>query len=157
MTVNKYFNSEEGSVEEQDIAESNIIELIQMSGHDVLYIPRSLFAQDKFFQEVPNDKFEDYHTIEMYLNNVTDFGGQGDYMSKFGIEVEDKAEFLVLKMNLATLVQSINFIHLVAYTHSYYSVHYLNIHMNNLKQVMMKLTHSLMLIHINHNQKRMMW
>jgi len=97
MTTNKYFNNGSGlgTESEQDISEDNIIEVIQMAGHDVYYIPRTLFAEDKFFNEVTQEVFNDYHKIEMYINNITDFGGQGDYMSKFGLNVEDTVEFLV--------------------------------------------------------------
>lgn len=97
MATNSYFNSGQGpgTSSEQDLSESNIIELIQMAGHNVYYIPRSLFVQDKFFNEVTQDKFENFYLIEAYLNNVTDFGGQGDYMSKFGIVVEDTVEWLI--------------------------------------------------------------
>ena len=94
MTVNKYFSGElgVGRASEQTLVESNIIEMIQFSGHNFLYIPRTLFNPDNFYNEVPNSKYEDYHTIEMYITNVTDFAGQGDLLSKFGLEVDDTVE-----------------------------------------------------------------
>jgi len=96
MTVNNYFAGTYGvgSANEQDLVESNIIEMIQMAGYDFFYIPRTLFNPDDFFNEVPNSRFEAYHTLEMYIGNVTDFNGQGDLMSKFGLMVEDKIELI---------------------------------------------------------------
>ena len=96
MAVNEYFQNGvgPGTSSEQDLVESNIIEMIQMAGHDCYYIPRSMFSEDDFFQESPADKFEDYYLIEMYVNNVTDFGGQGDFLSKFGLNVDDTVEFI---------------------------------------------------------------
>jgi hypothetical protein len=95
MTVNNYFQRSEGTSNEQDLAESNIIELIQMTGFDCYYMPRTMFASDTLFHEVPADKFESSHTIEMYINNVSDFNGNGDLMSKFGIQIDDQIEFVV--------------------------------------------------------------
>lgn len=91
MTTNKYFNNGQGvgTTSEQDLVESLIQEMIQMSGHDFYYIPRSLFVEDKLFQEVPTEKYENYYEIEMYVENVTDFGGQGELFSKFGLEIDD--------------------------------------------------------------------
>jgi hypothetical protein len=97
MTTNSYFqNSGQGvgSNSERDLVESNIIEMIQLAGHDCFYIPRTIFNPDHFYHEVPSDKFETYSRIEMYVTNVTDFGGQGDYMSKFGLKVEDTVELV---------------------------------------------------------------
>ena len=96
MPVNNYFQSGigPGTETEQNLVESNIVEMIQMSGHLVYYLPRSLFAEDKFYKEVPAEKFSDYHMIEMYVNSVTDFGGAGDSLSKFGINVDDTVEFV---------------------------------------------------------------
>lgn len=97
MTVNKYFQTgtQPGIVSEQNLVEDTIIEMIQAAGHDCLYIPRSHFSPDKFYREIPFDKFEDYFQIEMYMNNVTDWNGQGNMMSKFGLQIDDTAEFMI--------------------------------------------------------------
>lgn len=96
MTTNKYFQSGDNQVsEEQDIVESNIIEMIQMSGYDCFYIPRTMFSSDTFYHEAPADKFEKSYEIEMYVNNVTDFGGNGDLNTMFGIQIDDTVEFVV--------------------------------------------------------------
>lgn len=96
MVVNKYFQSGkgQGTKNEQDLVENNIVETIQICGHECFYIPRTLFAEDKFYKEVPSEKFSDYSMIEMYVQNITDFGGQGDFLSKFGLNVQDTVEFL---------------------------------------------------------------
>ena len=96
MSTNKYFQAGKGpgTNSEQKLVESNIIEMIQMAGMDFYYIPRTLFNEDKFYQEVPNSQFNDYHILEMYVTNVTDFGGQGDFMSKFGLQVNDTVELV---------------------------------------------------------------
>lgn len=97
MTTNKYFNNGVGigSPSEQDLAEGLIIELIQMSGHDFLFIPRDLFVEDELFREIPTETYSQYSKIEMYISNVTDFGGQGELFSKFGLEVDDTVDLVV--------------------------------------------------------------
>lgn len=97
MPVNPYFHDNKGygAASERTLAEDLIIEMIQLSGHVCYYIPRTLFAEDKFYSEVPSEKFEEYYPIEMYINNVTDFGGRGDYLSTFGMNVEDTVEFVM--------------------------------------------------------------
>ena len=110
MTVNSYFNNGQGvgTESEQNLAEDNIIELIQMSGHECQYIPRSMFSEDAFYHEAPNDKFENAYTVEMYVNSVSDFGGQGDFMSKFGLQVEDQVEFLVSRKRFLAETSIVN-------------------------------------------------
>lgn len=97
MTINKYFQTgnSQGTSSEQDLAESNLIEMIQAMGFEFKYIPRTLFNQDEFFREDPNGKFESYHTIEMYMNEPLNFGGQGDLFSKFGLDFTQQLSLVV--------------------------------------------------------------
>jgi len=99
MTVNSFFNNGlgVGTASEQDLAESLIIELIQMSGHNFLFIPRDRFLEDKLFQEIPTEKYSSYKQLEMYIANVTDLGGQGEIFSKFGLEVDDTVDLVVAR------------------------------------------------------------
>ena len=95
--INTYFQQGQGpgSESEQDLVESNIIEMIQMAGHLCYYIPGSMFNPDSFYKEVPSERFERFYQLEMYISSVSDFGGpQADYMSKFGLQMNDTAEFV---------------------------------------------------------------
>lgn len=96
MTVNKHFSSGKGigRNSEQDLVESNIIELIQLAGQDLYYIKREEYNPDDFYQETPNSSFNSFTQIEMFVANVTDFGGQGDIMGKFGLEITDTADIV---------------------------------------------------------------
>lgn len=96
MAVNSYFQNGmgQGTSGEVSLVEDNIIELIQMAGFDFYYIPRTLFNEDKFFNEAPNSQYNDYFKFEMYIANAEDFGGQGDLFSKFGLQVDDTADII---------------------------------------------------------------
>lgn len=97
MSVNSYFQkgNTPGNKPEQDLAEDLIVEMIKMAGYNCFYIPRTAFNPDDFYHEDPNARFNSSHEIEMYLQNVSDYGGQGDIMTKFGLQVNDTAELVV--------------------------------------------------------------
>lgn len=109
MATNSYFQTGQGpgAQSEQSLVESNIIEMIQMAGHDCIYIKKAMFNPDYFYKETPSEKYEDYYTIEMYINSVSDFGGpQADYMSKFGLQVNDTADFVVSRKRFQEVLDS---------------------------------------------------
>jgi hypothetical protein len=94
MATNVFFN---GAVKsEQDMYEDLIIESISIYGQDIIYIPRSEITKDEILNE-SYSKFEDGYTVEMYIENIDSFEGEGDLLSKFGIEIRDQATFVVAK------------------------------------------------------------
>lgn len=64
-----------------------------MYGHDLYYLPRTLIDQNTLFGEESYSKFNTHHLIEMYIKNVEGFGGQGDFLSKFNLEIRDQITF----------------------------------------------------------------
>ena len=67
-----------------------INEQLRMYGLDVYYIPRTFIREATIMREVTSSAFRSYFVIEAYLNNYDGYGGQGDIMSKFGIQVKDE-------------------------------------------------------------------
>jgi hypothetical protein len=61
-----------------------------MYGMDVYYLPREFVREASIMREVTSSAFNAYFIIEAYLNNFDGYGGQGDIMSKFGIQVKDE-------------------------------------------------------------------
>ena len=49
------------------------------------------------FGENPLSKFTDYYVVEMYIENRLDFGGDQDFLTKFGLEIRDHMSLLVSK------------------------------------------------------------
>lgn len=80
---------------EQDLVEDLIIEAIQAKGSDVNYILREQVDTDLVLGESPSSRFTEYVVIEMYLDLVTQYNGDGDIFSGFGMSYSDHAEFLV--------------------------------------------------------------
>jgi hypothetical protein len=73
MATNPYFKEYFG---EQDLLDDLIVETIKAMGRDMIYIPREYLKKDLVFGEDPISQFKDAYTIEMYIQNVTSFGGQ---------------------------------------------------------------------------------
>jgi len=101
LTTNVYFNPKVKT--EQHLYEDIVIESLKMYGQDVLYIPRTLIAQDELLNE-DYSKFEDAYAIEMYIESNEGFAGEGDLLSKFGVEIRDQATFVVSKRRWEQLV-----------------------------------------------------
>lgn len=94
MATNLYFNNYQAS-SEQFLIEDLIIESIKIYGHDVVYLPRTIVNKDNVFSEDTISKYVDQYSIEMYIKNVDGFEGEGDFLSKFGVEVRDSITFTV--------------------------------------------------------------
>ena len=97
MATNFYFQSgiPGGRTSEQRLIESLIIESIKIYGFDLYYMPRTEVNVDNIFEDDMLAKFENAIPIEAYLENVDGFGGDGELMSKFGIEIRDTATFVM--------------------------------------------------------------
>jgi hypothetical protein len=94
MATSVYFT---GSVKsEQNLYEDLIIESLQLYGQDIVYIPRKEITHDEILNE-SYSKFTDIYQIEMYIENQDGFEGDGDLLSKFGLEIRDQATFIVSK------------------------------------------------------------
>lgn len=99
MATNHYFQSgiPGGRSSEQLLMEDLIIECLKIYGFDVYYIPRTTVNEDDILTEDPLNKYDNAYPLEMYLSNVTGFEGEGDLLTKFGVEIRDSATFIVAR------------------------------------------------------------
>ena len=88
-TTNLYFNNY-GNFQEQTLVEDLIIESIKIYGIECFYMPRTMVAEDNLFGEDVLSKFESAYPLEMYIKSVDGFEGDGDFLSKFGLEIRDE-------------------------------------------------------------------
>jgi len=103
--LNKYFNNYAYS-REQDVVEDLILESIKIYGHDVKYLPRSLVKNDHLFGEDTLSKFEEAIDIEMYLKSMEGFEGDGQFLSKFGLEIRDQIVLTVSRKRFDQVITS---------------------------------------------------
>lgn len=93
-----------GNQSERDLMENLIIESIRMYGNEWYYIPRVLVAPDDVFGEDNLSKFKDAYMVECYIDNIDNWGGQGSFMSKFGLQIEEQAQLTIARRRWDELV-----------------------------------------------------
>lgn len=103
--INKYFNNYNYS-REQDIVEDLILESIKIYGHELQYLPRTIVNRDEMFGEDVLSKFEEAIPIEMYLKSVEGFEGDGQFLSKFGLEIRDQIVLTVARKRFDQAITS---------------------------------------------------
>ena len=107
MATNLFFNNYAFS-QEQNLIEDLIIESIQIYGYDCYYLPRTLVAEDTLFGEDTLSKFDNAYSLEMYVKSVDGFEGEGDFLSKFNIEIRDEMVLTVSQRRFGEEVDVFN-------------------------------------------------
>ena len=102
MATSGYFNHFENT-SEQALHQDLIIEAIKNFGIDVFYIPRTLVNEDILYGEDTISEFTNAHLIEMYVKSVDGFEGDGDFISRFGLEIRDQVIFSVARRRFDNL------------------------------------------------------
>jgi hypothetical protein len=92
MATSVFFNNF-NSTAEQNLIEDLIIESIKIYGIDVYYIPRTTINRDAVFREGSTYSYDKAYVIEAYIRNVDGFTGDGEFLSKFGLQVRDQIVF----------------------------------------------------------------
>lgn len=93
-TTNLYFNNY-SFTGEQRLIEDLIIEAIKVYGVECYYLPRTFVNEDEVWGEDASSKFESAYPLEMYIKNVDSFDGEGDFLSKFGLEIRDSVTLTI--------------------------------------------------------------
>jgi len=102
MARNTYFT--QGTSNEQFLLEDLIIESIKIYGNDVFYIPRQLVALDNVLGEDRLSQFKEAFELEVYFEDVDAFQGQGHFVQKFGLVVEQSATLVVSRRRWTQLI-----------------------------------------------------
>jgi hypothetical protein len=101
-TVNVYFG--QGVRGEQLLIEDLIIESLKIYGQELMYIPRTLISKDEILGEDRLSQFKSSFPIEMYFENVDSFDGQGAFIQKFGLMMEQSATLVVARRRWEQLI-----------------------------------------------------
>lgn len=94
MATNVFFDNY-SNFNEQQLVEDLVIESIKMYGVDVIYITRVDGAVDKIFNEDDLPLYNETFEFETYVKNVDGFEGEGDFLSKFGLQIRDQMTLTV--------------------------------------------------------------
>jgi hypothetical protein len=103
MATNPYFNHYGKNTADQRLAENLMIESIKTYGIDINYCPRTLVKEDLLLGEDALSEYNSSHTIEMYIKTIDGFEGEGDFIAKFGLQINDQITFTVARRRWAEL------------------------------------------------------
>ena len=106
MAVNTAFHTSNFAsiATERNLYSDLIKEAIQIYGHDVYYMDRTLVAEDTILGEDSLSKFRTQHPIEMYMEDGDGgFAGEKELMNQFGLQNLSEATFVVNKSRFQEL------------------------------------------------------
>ena len=84
--------------------ESLIVEAIKIYGEDMYYITRNINNLDQLYTADDQSSYTNAFLCEFYIKSVDGFGGDGNFMSKFGVEIRDQ---IVLSVAQKTFNQEV--------------------------------------------------
>lgn len=94
MSTNVFF-SNYNYFNEQQLIDDLVVESISMYGVDTFYLTRSLESVDNILNEDDLPIFNKAYQFEVYVKSVDGFQGEGDFLSRFGLQIRDQAVFSV--------------------------------------------------------------
>ena len=110
MAVNTTFHTSNlhSIATERSLYSDLIKEAIQIYGHDVYYMDRTLVAEDTVWGEDSLSKYRTQHPIEMYMEDADGgFAGEKELMNQFGLQNLSEATFVVNKERFQELDRQI--------------------------------------------------
>jgi hypothetical protein len=109
MPVSQYFNNY-GAESEQRLIEDIIVESIKIMGFDAYYLPNDNdAARDLLYGEDPVKYFSSAFSLEMYLSNALEYGGEREFFSKFGLEIKNTVKVIISKRSFSERVSQTTF------------------------------------------------
>tara|TARA_R100001377_G_scaffold8209_1_gene4276 strand:+ start:455 stop:1477 length:1023 start_codon:yes stop_codon:yes gene_type:complete len=110
MAVNSAFHTSNVAAiaAEQNLYRDLVIESIQIYGHDVHYLDRTLVNEDTILGTDSLAKFNTQAKIEMYMEDSEGgFAGEKEMMSQFGLQNLSEATFVVAKTRFQELTKQV--------------------------------------------------
>lgn len=96
MATNPYFRSNyNAGNSDQILIEDLLVESIKIYGLDCEFVPYELVNEDRIYGEDTMLQYMHSYPLEMYVESIQGFEGQGDFLSKFNLQIEDKANLMV--------------------------------------------------------------
>lgn len=106
MSTSFYFQNFQNS-QEQLLIEDLVLESIKLYGHDMWYCPRTLVAKDDIYGEDTLSEYNTAYFIDLYIKNVDSYEGDGNFLSKFNLEIRDQMTLTVSVRNFLNEIGSL--------------------------------------------------
>jgi hypothetical protein len=101
---NPFFNNF-SSFQESNLLENLIVESHAIHAPQMYYIPRVLNNEDQIYTADDQSSYEDSFLIPMFIENFDRFNGDGNFMSKFNLEIRNQIQ---LSIAMRTFEQEIS-------------------------------------------------
>lgn len=101
---NRFFN-QYNTASEQNVLEELIIESIKVYGIDAYYLPKTLVNLDLLYKEDTSLLYDDALPLELYLKTFDGYAGQNDFISKFGLQIDESMTFTIAKKRFLQTLQ----------------------------------------------------
>jgi len=88
-TSSFFFNNYMSS-QEQQLLNNLVVEATNIHGLDCYYVPRNINNKDKLYYTDDQSSYTNAYMVALYVENVDGFQGDGNLMSKFGLEIRDQ-------------------------------------------------------------------
>jgi hypothetical protein len=95
MARNRYFNQYSSIKSEQLLLRDLVVESIKIYGVDAHYLPRTHVNLDAIYGEDGSVIFDDALEMEVFIKSFDGFAGQEDFLSKFGLQIDESITFVV--------------------------------------------------------------
>lgn len=80
---------------EQELLSELVAESIKIHGIDVYYLPRESVNKDAIYTEDALNEYQRALLLDVYLKSFDQFGGEGQFLEKFNLEIRDTIEFSI--------------------------------------------------------------
>ena len=88
--VSNFFFNNYMSSQEQQLLNNLVVEATNIHGLDCYYVPRNINNKDKLYYTDDQSSYTNAYMVALYVENVDGFQGDGNLMSKFGLEIRDQ-------------------------------------------------------------------
>lgn len=93
---------------EQKLIEDLVVESISIYGMDMGYLSRKLGSSgfDELYTEDETEEYDQVSDITCYLRSVDGFQGEGDFLTKFGLEIRDQMQICISRRHFEETVEA---------------------------------------------------
>ena len=96
MATSVFFNNFQSS-QEQLLIENLIIESIKIYGLDMYYVPRIYKNKDEIYGTDTVSEYNKSYLVDVYIKDVNGFQGEGDFLSKFNLQIRDQLTLTIAR------------------------------------------------------------
>lgn len=102
--TSSYFNKTD-NISEQNLVQDLIDESIEVNGIPIYYLPKTIVNMDSLFLDDPNLTFNKEYLMSGYVQNAIAFDGGGEFLRKFGLDIEKRTNIIISKRQFERIVQ----------------------------------------------------